>query len=302
VVTQRAAAITLTLCLLGPLCVRTSLSQNATYRLELSQHVGQTSRYRLAFDIHMRAEIVGQGEPDPSARELTRALAEGMALRTMVEYEQRLVGVAEDGVRTFEVRWHDYEFTGQLGDQEIPPPAGYVASMRDLLSQTALMRTTPTGRTIAVTYSHPRLAGLSQGLGQTEGGMPTYLPETPVAVGDSWTSTAEVPLGLEAEGFGSLALELVHSLKEIREGPDGTSAIIELSGSYSRLQGAEEFELGAPMHVQASLTGTSVFDITLGRFSGGHYEIDMFALHAEDGVEIQLTGHANGNLQLLNGR
>jgi hypothetical protein len=246
----------------------------------------------------MRAEISGQGEPDERTKKLMDTLASGMEMRTVVEYEQRLVGVDTDSARVFNVRWHDYQFSGVLGDEEISPPPGYLESMRDLLSQTASVRTTPSGQTIDVTYSHPRLSGLTSGLDR--GGMPTYLPEEPVVVGDSWSSTAEIPLGMGAGG--SLSLQLDHTLREVMSGPNGPIAVIEMTGSYSQLQGFEESGLGEPMHVQASLTGSSLFDIDRGRFVGGRYEIDMFALHAAEGVEIQLTGHANGGLELVNAR
>ncbi len=246
----------------------------------------------------MRAEISGQGEADERTKTLMETLASGMEMRTAVEFEQRLVGVDTDSVRVFNVRWHDYQFSGKLGEEEIPPPPGYLEAMRDLLSQTAQMRTTPSGQTLDVRYSHPRLSSLTSGLDQ--GGMPTYLPEEPVAVGDSWSSTAEIPLGMGAGG--SLSLKLDHTLREVRENPDGPIAVIELAGSYSQLQGFEESGLGVPMHVQASLAGSSLFDIDRGRFVGGRYEIDMFALHAAEGVEIELTGHANGGLELVNAR
>ncbi|MEE9132162.1 MAG: hypothetical protein V3U13_01245 [Gemmatimonadota bacterium] len=287
----------------GGLCVALAMvpavAQSPAYRLRLSDAVGQTSRYRLTFEIRMRAEISDQGEPDARTRQLMESLAAGMEMRTIVEYEQRLMVVASDGERVYHVRWYDYQFTGELGGEEIPPPPGYLESMHDLLSQVARVRTTPTGRTIDVTYSHPRLAGLTEGLEQ--GGMPTYLPEQPVEVGDSWKGTAEIPVGMGAGG-GSLNLELEHTLKEVRPGPEGSIAVIELSGSYSQLQGFEDTRFGVPLHVQASLTGSSLFDIDRGRFVGGRYEIDMFALHAAEGVEIQLTGRANGNLELLNAR
>jgi hypothetical protein len=275
-----------------------AVAQDPTYRLQISETVGQTSRYRLVFDIRMRAEISGQGEADERTKTLMETLASGMEMRTAVEFEQRLVGVDTDSVRVFNVRWHDYQFSGKLGEEEIPPPPGYLEAMRDLLSQTAQMRTTPSGQTLDVRYSHPRLSSLTSGLDQ--GGMPTYLPEEPVAVGDSWSSTAEIPLGMGAGG--SLSLKLDHTLREVRENPDGPIAVIELAGSYSQLQGFEESGLGVPMHVQASLAGSSLFDIDRGRFVGGRYEIDMFALHAAEGVEIELTGHANGGLELVNAR
>ncbi len=280
------------------LAVASAAAQSTAYRLQLSEAVGQTSRYRLAFDIRMRAEISGQGEPDERTKRLMRTLASGMEMRTAVEYEQRLVGVDTDSARIFNVRWHDYQFSGKLGDEEIPPPPGYLESMRGLLSQTARMRATPTGRTLDVTYSDPRLSGLASGLDR--GGMPTYLPEHAVVVGDSWSSTADIPLGMGAGGV--LRLRLDHTLREIRPGPDGPIAVIELAGAYSQLQGFEESGFGEPVHVQASLTGSSLFDIDRGRFVGGRYEIDMFALHAAEGVEIQLTGHANGGLDLVNSR
>lgn len=274
--------------------------QDSTYLLRLSDRVGEVNRYRLDFDMHMRAEYRGTGEPDARTRQLMETLASGMGLRTAVEYEQELVEVARDGTRTFEVRWHAYELTGDIGGRPVSPPPGHAESVRDLLSQTARVRTTPVGRTVDVAYSHPRIAQLARRLAQMEGPAPTYLPEEPVEVGDRWSSVARFPVGLSAGGEVGVTLDLEHRLVELREGPDGPVAVIELSGSYSRLQGAEAFGFGVPMHLQASLTGSNLFDITNGRFVGGHYEIDMFALHAAEGVEIELTGHADGDLELLN--
>jgi hypothetical protein len=279
--------------------VEAALAQDAGHRLQLSDKVDQSNRYRLVFDMRMRADVAGDGELGEQGRRLMEALAEGMTIQTVVEYEQRLIGVASDGVRTFEVRWHDYRFTGKLGDQEVAAPAGYSESLRDLLSQTALIRTTPAGKTIDVTYSHPQLAGLAQKLGQMDGGMPTYLPEKRVAVGDSWRSEVNIPLGMGSGGPEDLTLDMVHTLTDVRQEPGGPIALIELKGSYSQLEGLERSALGTPMHIQASLTGFSIFDIAEGRFAGGEYEIDMFALSSADGIEIQLTGHANGNLELV---
>jgi hypothetical protein len=264
----------------------------------LSDRVGQSSRYRLTFDIQMRAEYQGQGEVDPQAKQVMEALQEGMELRTAMEYERRLVAVDTDGTRTFEVRWHDYQYDAQLGGREIPPPPGHQDAVRNLLLQTARVRTTPTGRTVDVEYSSPQLDGLARSA-QQDGGMPTFLPEEPVGPGDRWTSSAEFPVGL---GAGNMTLELEHTLIEIREGPEGPIAVIELAGSYSQLQGAEEIGLGVPMHLQTSLTGSTLFDVSRGRFVDGRYEIDMFALQAAEGIEIHLTGHANGILELLDTR
>ncbi len=277
-------------------------AQATTYRLELSNEVGQSSRYRLSFDIRMRAEIQGDGQPNPGAEEFVAMLAEGMALRTVMEYEQRLMAVEPGGVRTFEVRWHDYEFKGELAGKEIPPPSGLVASTRDLLSQTAMVRTTAAGRTVEASYSHPRLARLARSFEQTDGGMPTYLPETPVAVGDRWRGSARIPLGLGAGAGSSLVLDLEHTLRDVRSGPSGPVAVIDVAGRYSQLQAEDEFTFGIPLHMEATLTGSSLFNIAEGRFTGGHYELDMFALHAEGGVEVHLTGHADGNQELLAGR
>jgi hypothetical protein len=277
-------------------------AQKPTYRLVLSDEVGQSSRYRLSFDIRMRAEIQGGGQPDAGAEEFIAMLAEGMALRTVMEYEQRLMAVEPDGVRLFEVVWHDYEFEGELAGKEIPPPSGLLASTRDLLSQTAKVRTTAAGQTVEASYSHPRLAGLARSFEQTDGGMPTYLPEIPVAVGDRWTGSARIPLGLGTGAGSSLVLELEHTLREVREGPSGSIAVIELAGRYSQLQAGDEITFGIPLHMEATLTGSSLFNISEGRFTGGHYELDMFALHAEGGVEVHLTGHADGTQELLTGR
>jgi hypothetical protein len=273
--------------------------QEPTYRLHLTDEVGQISRYRLVFDLEMRAEYTGGGEVDQAARQFMEALAEGMRVRTAVEYDKRLVAVEPDGVRTFDVRWHDYKFQGLIGEEEIPEPPGRAEARRDLLAASAArVRTTPTGQVIDVEYSNPRVETLVRQFEQA--GMPTYLPETAVRVGDSWTSQASFPLGAGLNA-GSMELDLVHTFKELRQGPAGPIVVIEIAGSYSQLQGMEEVGMGTPLHMDARLTGVSLFDIGRGRFVGGDYQVDMFALNASEGVEVQLTGHANGKLELLDG-
>lgn len=276
--------------------------QTPTHVLRLSDEVGQTNRYRVTFDIQMRAEYISETEPDAQTRQLLETLATGLGLHTAVEYEQRLSAVEDDGTRVFEVRWHDFEFTGDIGGRPIPPPPTQVESTRDLLSQRARVRTTPSGRTIDVTYSHPELAGLTRQFEQLQSALPTYLPETPVRVGDRWRSVGQFPVGLSASGAGNMTLELEHTLLEVRPGEEGSVAVIGLSGTFSNLQGIEESGFGAPLHMEASLTGSALFDIDHGRYVGGRYEIDMFALHAESGVEVQLTGHANGTLEAVDAR
>lgn len=273
--------------------------QEPSYVLRLSDEVGQTNRYRVTFDIQMRAEYVSDSEPDAETRELLEALASGMGLHTAVEYEQRLSGVEGDGTRVFDVRWLDYEVSGDIAGRPIPPPPTQLESTRELLSQRARVRTTPSGRTIDVSYSHPGLVGLARQFEQLQSALPTYLPEAPVGVGDRWTSVGQFPVGLSASGAASLTLELQHTFQELRPGEDGRVAVIGLSGTFSNLQGAEVSGVGAPLHIDASLTGSALFDIDHGRYVGGRYEIDMFAVHAEGGVEVQLTGHANGTLEAV---
>ncbi len=281
---------------------RDALAQKPAHQLRITEKTGQSSRYRLSFDMQMRAEYTLEGEPQAAARDWIDLLKSGMGLRTSVEYEQRLVRVADDGTRAFEVRWYDYHFAGRVGDREIPPPRGQLELVEALLTQTARFRTTPSGRTIEVSHSDPRIARLAAGWQPLEGGIPTSLPEGPVAIGDRWTNSAQIPVGMPTGGAESMTLELEHTLVELRDGPHGPVAVISVKGSYSRLHGLGDLALGQPLHLQATLIGSSLFDINQGRFVGGRYEVDMFALHAEGGVELQLTGHANGKLELLSAR
>jgi hypothetical protein len=276
-------------------------AQDAAYRLQLGDDIGQINRYRLVFDLEMRAEYTGEGALDAGARQLIDALADGMSVSTAVEYDERLMAVDPAGVRTFDVRWHDYQFRGRISGAEIPEPPGRAEATHDLLaSSAARVRTSPTGQTIGVEYSNPRLEAFARQFEQA--GMPTYLPENAVRVGDSWTGVASFPLGAGMGGKGSMEIDLVHTLKELRQGTNGPVAVIVLSGSYSQLQAMEDVGLGAPLHLDASLTGSTLFDISQGRFVGGNYQIDMFALSAAEGVEIQLTGHATGTLELVDGQ
>ena len=277
-----------------------SLGQSTKQRLQLSDRVGDLNRYRLSFDIRMRAEYSGEQQLEPGAQELLAALEPGMSMKTSVEYEHELIAVDPDGTRTFEVRWRDFGITGELGDQVIPQPPGHEQSMRELLSRPARIRTTPSGRTMDVTYGNPELAQFAEQFRQLNGSMPTYLPEEPVAVGDRWTSVVQFPVGVGAGGIDAMTLELEHRLSEVRQGPGGPIAVIHLSGSYSKLRPIEEVGAAITMHLQASLAGSTQFDIKRGRFIAGRYELDMFAVHAAPGIEIQLTGRADGRLELLN--
>jgi len=251
----------------------------------------------------MRAAYNSELEPDAQTRRLIELLSDGMVMKTAMEYEQTLARVAEDGTLVLDVRWHAFDLDGKIGDMPVPPPPGHVESTKRLLQQTARMRVTPDGRTIDVAYSDPDLAGMTGGVQGPGGTMPTYLPNGPVRVGDSWSSVARFPVGSPGSGgIGSLELELRHRLVEVQHGPEGPVAVIELSGSYSKLQGVGEMSLGTPMHMEATLSGSTRFDIRRGRFSDGHYEIDMLALHSESGVEVELVGLAQGELKLLSDR
>ncbi len=254
--------------------------------------------------MQMRAEYSVEDEPVAPAQSWIDLARSGMGLRSSVEYEQKLVGVEQDGTRVFEVRWRDYQFSGKVGDREIEPPRGQQELVADLLSQTARFRTTPSGRTIGVTHSDPRIARLAAGWQPFEGGVPTSLPERPVGIGDRWTSTAQIPVGTPAAGPANMKmeLELEHTLAEMRSGPHGPVAVIVVKGSYSRQRDLNDLTLDEPLHLEATLSGSSLFDVNQGRFVGGRYEVDMFALHAAAGVELQLTGHANGKLELLSAR
>ncbi|MDP2576919.1 MAG: hypothetical protein Q8W48_04360 [Candidatus Palauibacterales bacterium] len=276
------------------------LAQETTYDLQLSDRVGDSNLYRMVFRIEMRADYSGAGAMEDRARQMIEALASGMELRTSIEYEQRLTAVDPDGTRTFAVTWHDYKFEGKVGDRSIPPPPGHTEATRALLSGTATMRTSPVGRTLDVRYSSPELEALGGRFRELNESMPTSLPGEPVAVGDSWTSVTPFRTGLEPAGDSAVTnLEVQHMLREVLDGTDGPLAVIELSGSYSQLQGLELPGVASPMHVQFTVTGSALFDITRGRFAAGSYQLDMFALHAVNGVELQLTGFANGTLELM---
>jgi hypothetical protein len=302
-------ARSLALLLLGvAAAARGAAAQAPAYWLRLSDQVGQSSRYRTSFVLAMRAEYTGAGagagelEMEARARELLAALAKGMEVRSAIEYEQRLAAVEADGTREFRIRWHDYDYTGRIGEQEIAPPAAQLEAARAVLAQSARLRVTPSGRTLSVEYGDARLAAAAQQLERMKGGMPAYLPEEPVKVGDSWSATSEFPVGLTPEGQGTLTLELRHTLREVRQGPQGAIAVIDLAGSYASRLTESALGSGAPLHVQASLTGSALFDIAGGRYLGGTYEIDLYALQAAGGVELGLTGHANGTLELLENR
>lgn len=247
----------------------------------------------------MKADYSGQMTVDERARQLIEALESGMGLRTTLEYEQRLAAVDADGTRTFEIRWYNYDFNGEVAGKPIPQPPEHVEATRALLASTATMRTTPGGRTLDVTYSDPQLAALSRRIQRLSDSMPTYLPDRAVAIGESWSSESEFPTGLpSAAGAMTMVVRLEHTLREVREGPDGPLAVIGLAGSYSQLQGAETGSV-SPMQVQLSLSGSTLFDIDRGRFISGHYELNMLALQSVNGIELELTGFATGQLELV---
>lgn len=281
----------------APCLTATAAGQQEGHRLRLSDRIGRADRYRLVFDLEMRAEFRGTGALDEATQQLFGALREGMDVRTVVEYEQRLADIAPDGTHIFDVRWHDYQFRGRLGGEEIPAPPGHAAARRELLAGTARVKTTPSAEMIDVSYSSPRMGALARQFQQA--GMPTFLPAAPVQVGDSWTGKASLPLRPGTGGTESMEFDLRHTLKEVRRGPGGPIAVIALAGSYSREEGVEAIERGLPLHMEASLTGLSLFAVGEGRFVGGSYELDMFALHSTGDAEVALTGHANGVLELI---
>ena len=56
------------------------------------------------------------------------------------------------------------------------------------------------------------------------------------------------------------------------------------------------------MHVQLEMTGSTIFDIEAGRFTDGDYQLDMLAVQNVKGMDLEITGHASGRLELVSGR
>lgn len=276
--------------------------QPGTYRLRLSDRVGSVNRYRLSFDMDVRAEYSAGAVPNARARRLMQSLGPGIQMRTVMVYEQELTEIAADDTRVFEVRWDDYRFSGKVGGDEVTPPPGADEAVQRILSQTALVRTTARGQTVDVRYETPAFAQAGQELRAVQNALPTLLPERPVQPGDHWTGETELPLRMPTGENGMMKLQLRHTLREIQTGPAGPIAVIDLQGSYSDLEGARA-QAVLPMYLEATLTGTARFDIQAGRFNGGEYQVDMFALNTgEKGGELRLTGHATGELKLLDSR
>jgi hypothetical protein len=274
-----------------------------THRLELADRPGSVSRYRLTLELRIQAELEEGARPDREARSLIEALGSGIRMHTVTEYDQELERVEEDGTRVFEVRWRDYRFEGRVGDKPVPPPTGHTEAVRDLLARPARVRTTSRGRTLNIDYGHPDLARLAGGAGGPGGAVPAHLPDRPIAVGERWRSVAELPIDLPGGGTRALGFDLEHTLREVRSGPDGPIAVIGFEGSYSRSAGTGDgSEAGLPSHLEATLGGSALFDIRRGRFVGGRYEMDMFALHSGPEGAIELVGRADGRLELVEPR
>ena len=276
--------------------------RSGTYRLRLSDRVGSLNRYRLSFDMDIRAEYSDGDIPNGRARRLMQSLGPGIQMHTVMEYEQELTNVEPDDTRVFEIRWDDYRFSGKVGGDDVTPPPQADEAVDRILSQTALVRTTARGQTVDVKYDAPAFARAGEELRAVQNALPTLLPDGPVQVGDRWTGETELPLRLPTGESGTVKVEMRHTLREIRPGPAGPVAVIDLQGSYSDLEGARAGAI-LPMYLEATLTGTARFDIEAGRFGGGEYEVDMFALNTgEEGGELRLTGHASGELKLLDSR
>lgn len=274
------------------------VAQPPRYRLELTDRVGDVMQYRVEFRMDIRVELGKTDIPDDRGRQLMQALDPGIHMRTTMEYEQELIDVGPEGLRTFELRWRDYEFQGSVGGQAIEPPRGHESALQDLLAEPVLLRASPQGKTESVEYAHPRLARAGA-LGGVQGALPAQLPDRPVAVAEQWGGSVDLPIELPSGGRATLTFDLEHTLSRVMEGPSGPVAVIAVSGSYARLSGVEEMSSEMPMHLQASLQGEALFDVDAGQFISGDYEVDLFALHASEGVELQLTGHATGTLRTV---
>lgn len=272
------------------------------YELRLSDRVGEVGRYRATFEMRIDADFTEGRAASPRGRQLMEAIGSGIRMKTVMEYEQELEGVGRDGVRTFELRWQDYDFQGSVGDRLVEPPPGHGGRVQELLSRPVHLRATPLGRTVDVDYGHPQLAQLAGGMGGLQGAVPAQLPERPIAVGDRWSGVVELPMELPTGRSGSLAFQMEHELQAVEEGPNGPIAVIGIRGSYSHLRGVEEMGRDLPMHLEATLTGRVRFDVSGGHFLDGGYQVDLFALHSGEGGDLQLTGHATGGLERLGRR
>lgn len=249
----------------------------------------------MKFELRMGAEYEGEA-PSDRARELIGALGSGLQMRMSMVYDQRLREIAADGNRTFEFRWREYDFGGEVNGEPVPEPPGHDAMVERLLARSARVRTTELGQPVAVEYEDPEVERLGGAFGRMPGALPVYLPERPVGAGDRWEGRIELPLEMPG-GPRSVPFRLEHTLREVRPGPDGPVAVIEVRGSYSSLeQAAGGDDAAAAMHFEATIAGSAEFDIDAGWFRDGRYEIDMYAVEGLDEGSIHLTGHATGAL------
>ena len=234
----RLLAAVLAALLAGPLAapLTAPLAAQSTL-LQIRPRVGDTLRMRLDQEVEMSGvRRVGEVDSTVTVTTRTRVLAHSVVKRseasgtTMLAITDSVIVSSAKGDRPV------------LAEQARPALQG----------QRVQLLVAPDGATQVVGGDD-----LAPELRAAFAQMPAMLPRTPVAVGESWTRTMELPGGAARAGRGG-ALVAVFRLDSLTR--NGELAHVSLRGTLAREGAPDEFPHGLSFAMTGAVVGTMVVD------------------------------------------
>ena len=256
------------------------------YTLELSDEVGQTSRYQIVNEVKTRATV--EGLPESQAA-LARSFIENDT-RVELYVTETLVAVDTAGVRTYETRLDSLDVSGTAGGEPVEMPA------MEPTGTPIRTRVSARGEVLSVESDDARLAAVAESF-QLATAAPR-LPGRPVRVGEAWAYELSWPI----PNLGtSVRTSLESRLKEVTP-MDPALAVIEVRGTFSADTAAPS--IGAPpMTPGGTISGTIVFDLSTGRVAHGEYAYQMtLDVEAQRGIRLKTVADGTSKMEHLGTR
>jgi len=121
-------------------------------------------------------------------------------------------------------------------------------------------------------------------------GMPSTMPERPVAVHSTWQKTMMIPLSGDAAGAPAATLNATYRLDSLPANSD--MAYISLTGTITRDSSAAPISGGLRMTSSGSVTGTMCVDRKHGWWTESHLIIEMKSTLTREGatpMQLRMT-------------
>lgn len=234
--------------------------------------VGDVQRYRMAMDMNMTMSMPGGSTSHPGLVIPPMKMHMDAVMARTIKSVNASDGAATVGVRVESV-------TGNMNGQTLP-------QIPDTAKMEQTMTVTPRGRmTMAAVPGAPGAAGGIPGMPGMPGGMNMgdinslmaigAFPETPVGIGQSWTTNAA--LGTGTKMTNTMILRGVSSENGHRVADMGFKTKGNISFSFDGTKSASPAPFSMSMNSVVSGSGTQKFDLDAGalRAMAGDIAMDM---------------------------